>query len=78
MPKTISLTLRLPEDVHAALVERAQLDARSLNGEMIFLLREALFPMIDADAYRHSRGALREMPDYTLPRPTAESRRHTD
>ena len=69
MPKTVPLTLRLPQDLHSALVERAKLDARSLNGQIIFLLREALFPMVDADAYRHSRSTLREMPKHTLPRP---------
>ena len=75
MPKVIPLTVRLPEDVHAALVERAHFDARSLNGEIIFMLREGLFPTVDADAYRHTRLALPRMPKYTLPRPTAQQRR---
>jgi hypothetical protein len=74
MPKGIPLTVRLPEDLHAALVERAQLDARSLNGEIVFLLRESLFPLADADAYRHTRTGLRDTPKYTLPRPTARRR----
>ena len=74
MPKGIPLTVRLPEDLHAALVERAQLDARSLNGEIVFLLRESLFPSVDADAYRHKRAGLRAMPNYTLPRPTGRQR----
>ena len=78
MPKGIPLTVRLPEDLHAALVERAQLDARSLNGQIIFLLREALFPVVDADAYRHTRLALRDMPRHTLPRPMARARKRPE
>ena len=74
MPKGIPLTVRLPEDLHAALVQRAQLDARSLNGEIVFLLRESLFPVVDADAYRHTRVGLRAMPKYPLPRPTGRQR----
>ena len=75
MPKAIPLTVRLPQELHAALVERAQLDARSLNGELVFLLREALFPTVDADAYRHTRPTLPRLPQYTLPRPMAQPRR---
>jgi len=75
MPKGIPLTVRLPEELHAALVERAQLDARSLNGEIVFLLREALFPAVDADAYQHTRGGLRGMPEYNLPRPAPRQAR---
>ena len=75
MPKAIPLTVRLPQELHAALVERAQLDARSLNGELVFLLREALFPAVEADAYRHTRLTLPSLPHYTLPRPMAQPRR---
>ena len=75
MTKAIPLTVRLPEDLHAALVEHAHLDARSLNGEIVFLLREGLFPAVDADAYQHNRLALPRMPRYTLPRPTAQRHR---
>jgi len=71
MPKGIPLTVRLPQELHTALVERAQLDARSLNGQIIFLLREALFPAVDFDAYRHTRFAARDMPRHTLPRPVS-------
>ncbi len=78
MPKGVPLTVRLPEDLHAALVERAQLDARSLNGQIIFLLREALFPAVDADAHRHTRFAARDMPRYTLPRPMARARKRPE
>ena len=75
MPKSLALTLRLPEDLHAALVERAGLDARSLNGEIIFLLRQGLFPVVDADAFEHTRNAVSGMPRYTFPRPTVQRRR---
>ena len=75
MANSIPLTVRLPEDVHAALVERAELDARSLNGEIIFLLRESLFPVVNADAHRHSRQVVSSMPRYNLPRPTAQRRK---
>jgi hypothetical protein len=74
VPKTIPLTVRLPEDLHAALAERAHRDARSLNGQIVFLLREALFPTVDADAYRHARTGLGAMPKYTLPRPAGRQR----
>jgi hypothetical protein len=74
MPKAVPLTLRLPEDLHAALVERAQLDARSLNGEIVFRLRESLFPAVDADAYQHTRLGLRRMPQANLPQPAARQR----
>lgn len=59
MPKDIALTLRLPQELHAALVERARLDARSLNSQIIFMLREALFPPVSADAYAHTRASVR-------------------
>ena len=75
MPKSVPLTVRLPEDLHAALVERAKLDARSLNGEIIFLLREGLFPVVDADAFQHTRQTVSRMPRYTFPRPTVQRRR---
>jgi len=75
MPKSVPLTVRLPEDVHSALVERAQHDARSLNGEIIFLLREGLLPLADADAYGHSRQMLATMPRYSFSRPIAKRRR---
>ena len=75
MPRVIPLTVRLPEELHAALVERAQVDSRSLNGEIAFLLREALFPLVDADAYRHGRQGIRDMLRHTFPSPTAQPRR---
>ena len=75
MPSSVPLTVRLPEDLHAALVERAGLDARSLNGEMIFLLREALFPVVDADSFQYARQAVSRMPSYPFPRSTAQRRR---
>jgi len=39
MPK---LNLRLPDDLHAALKAAADEDQRSLNGEILWLLRAAL------------------------------------
>lgn len=36
------LTIRIPEDLHDALVRVARQDARSLNAEIIVLLRAAL------------------------------------
>jgi hypothetical protein len=63
---TVPLTLRLPADVHAELVKRAKLDARSLNREIVFLLQQALSPTVDADAYSQTRRALRSMPRYNL------------
>ncbi len=75
MSKSVPLTLRLPDDLHAALVERARLDARSLNGEIIFLLREALFPVVEADAFQHTRQAVSRVPRYAAPGPSAQRRR---
>ncbi len=36
------LTLRLPEDLHKQVVEIARDDMRSLNAEIVVLLREAI------------------------------------
>ncbi len=36
------ITLRLPGDVHAAIAELADQDVRSLNAEILVLLREAI------------------------------------
>jgi len=77
MARVVPLTARLPEDLHAALVERAALDARSLNGELIFLLREALFPLVEADAYRHGRQTVSSRPRHSLPVPVSGRRRST-
>jgi hypothetical protein len=64
------VTIRLPADLADAVRQRAQVDERSLNREIVFLLRQALFPSADADAYRDTRRFLAEMPRYTLPKPT--------
>jgi predicted HicB family RNase H-like nuclease len=37
-----NITLRLPDDLHALVVAAADQDERSLNGEIIWLLRQAL------------------------------------
>ncbi len=36
------ITIRIPTDVHALLIRLAAQDTRSLNGEIITLLREAI------------------------------------
>lgn len=36
------VTLRLSEDMHARIVELAERDHRSLNGELLWLLEQAL------------------------------------
>ncbi len=36
------VNLRLPDDLHAELAEAAKVDARSLNKEIVHLLRQAL------------------------------------
>ncbi|MDE2096715.1 MAG: HNH endonuclease [Patescibacteria group bacterium] len=38
----LSLILRLPPDLHASLVEWAKADDRSLNGQIVHILRSAL------------------------------------
>jgi hypothetical protein len=42
MPDDIKLQVRLPADLHRELQERARLDQRSLNGQILWLLRYAL------------------------------------
>jgi hypothetical protein len=39
---TVSINLRLPADLHAAVKEAATDETRSLNGQIIQMLREAL------------------------------------
>jgi len=36
--------LRLPEDLHAILVKQAELDNRSLNGQIVQILQAAAIP----------------------------------
>ncbi len=38
----IRMTLRLPDDVHARLIARAETDRRSLNSQIVHLLEIAL------------------------------------
>ena len=68
-PAETRVTVRLPADLADALRERATVDNRSLNRQIVFLLRQALFPPVEADAYRDSRRSLSSMPRYTHPRP---------
>jgi hypothetical protein len=42
MAAFIRTFVRIPDDLHAALKERAQRDQRSLNGQIIWLLRRAI------------------------------------
>ena len=67
----LRITVRIPDDVATALRARAQTDDRSLNREIVALLRQTLFPPVDADAYRDTRRTISpgDMPRYTLPRP---------
>jgi hypothetical protein len=53
-----ALTVRLPDELGAALRDRARVDARSINREVEFLLRQALYPSVEADAYSVSRQTL--------------------
>ena len=38
----VKLTIRIPPDVHEQLVSAAAADERSLNGEILWLLRKAI------------------------------------
>lgn len=38
----VRISLRLPADLHKLLADRSEKDLRSLNAEILFLLREAL------------------------------------
>lgn len=42
MANLISLMVRLPADVHEALKAAAKRESRSLNGQVVYLLRQAL------------------------------------
>lgn len=41
-PNDKKITIRMPDDIHAALIKAAKDDARSLNAEILVLLRAAL------------------------------------
>ena len=40
--RTMRFSLRLPADLHAELEALAEQDTRSLNGEIVYLLRQAV------------------------------------
>jgi hypothetical protein len=63
------VTLRLPADLAEFLRQRAAAEHRSLNSEIVHLLRQVQSPSVDADAYRDTRSTLGSLPRYTLPRP---------
>lgn len=69
MAEDTRITVRLPDDLAEVLRERARADDRSLNREILFLLRQALFPPVDADAYRDRRGSIGSLKSYEFPRP---------
>ncbi|MFG1913048.1 Arc family DNA-binding protein [Kribbella sp. NPDC048928] len=51
-----SLTLRLPDDLHATVKEHANADERSLNKELVVLLREAVTAREAAKAREQAEG----------------------
>ena len=51
------LSLRLPRDLHALLLERATAEHRSLNAQIIHLLWQAF--VVDAASYHDARGQVR-------------------
>ena len=51
--REVRYSLRLPPDLHGALVEMARREDRSLNQQLIYLLREA----VRRDAERQKRQA---------------------
>jgi hypothetical protein len=63
------VTLRLPEDLATLLREQAAAARRSLNKQIVFLLEQATFSSVDADAYSQTRRTLAGLPRYSLPRP---------
>ena len=74
--REIRVTLRLPADLHAALRDLAQRDDRSLNREIVALLRAAATPTPDAEAQAESRRKLfTGLVRYSFPRPTTRKPR---
>jgi hypothetical protein len=69
MAEDTRITVRLPADLADALRERARADDRSLNRQILFLLRQAMFPPVDADAYSDRRRSLGSLKKYEFPRP---------
>lgn len=46
---TIRMTLRLPEDLHRQIEELSVEESRSLNGEIVHLLRQAIQKQSSSD-----------------------------
>jgi hypothetical protein len=70
MAEDTRITVRLPADLAEVLRERARADDRSLNRQILFLLRQALFPPVEADAYSDRRRSIGALKKYEFPRPT--------
>lgn len=56
------IMLRLPPDVHAAAQACADLDMRSLNSEIVVLLREALATRQHVEKQQQERAAKKKAP----------------
>jgi hypothetical protein len=66
------VTLRFPTELHAALVEWAKEEERSLNAQIVYLLREDVALRPDPDAIvrfdrKAMRFVLRGRPEWTIP-----------
>jgi len=46
----VRVTFRLPEDLHAQVVVLARRHLRSLNAELVYLLRDAVAQNLEADS----------------------------
>ena len=69
MSRETRVTLRLPDELATWLREQAAAEHRSLNKQLVFLLEQASYTAVDADAYRDARRTLAAMPRYSAPRP---------
>lgn len=55
-PKTdhVKITLRLPPEVHAGAVKQAASEDRSLNSQIVQMLRSSLAPKLDSELHRQA------------------------